>query len=129
VHAWAGRTSRHRRRFARIAWLAVVALLLDALLPAALAVAAPLDRQAPNGAYCGAIGHGPGSNRTPATAPRHHCIFCLVAAAGTAPPTVPAMTTWPSAALPAGDDLRRHGLPRQRAAFASAQPRGPPVGG
>ncbi len=119
------RTGASRRRNAS-AWLAVVALLVNVLLPSALFVAAP-DTPTTSIGFCGAA-HGnfapDGGPAVPAAG--HHCIFCLVAgvAPGPAPaPNLAAPRLIGAAELPA--------LPVHRASrhvsFAAAQPRGPPL--
>jgi|SRR5580700_691425 hypothetical protein len=75
---------KRRGRQRRIAWLAVAALLLDALLPVAFAGAAsPPD--APQIGFCRANAPGiPG--KAPVSAPAHHCALCLVAMVALPPP-------------------------------------------
>src|SRR5947209_7809986 len=74
-----------RRRRVGIAWLAVLALLINALVPASLSVAAG-HRQAVGSGWCGAAPGGPEPGN--GTAPRicDHCILCAAAANGLEPP-------------------------------------------
>jgi hypothetical protein len=120
-----GGSSRH----AAPAWLAIVALLINALMPAGFAAAlAPQAPLAASGAFCGAAPGetGPTKEIPPA---RHHCVLCLAAAAGgLLPPSAPAL-------LPrqygdtASDGFPARQIALTRFAYASARPRGPPISG
>ncbi len=115
-----------RRRRDGMAWLAVIALLVNVLLPAALLAAAPGASTTGVG-FCGAA-HG---NFAPAGGPTvpavgHHCILCLVAgvAPAPAPPASLAAPRFVGTADAPSLPIRPapHCVP-----FAAAQPRGPPV--
>ncbi len=113
------RSNRRRRGFS--AWLAIVALLLEALLPAGFAVAAPADT--PVIGFCGK-GPAPGQNELPPAGA--HCIYCLVAAVGPAPAAMPPLAAPQFVDVVALPPFRRRLVDRP-APFAAAQPRGPPV--
>jgi len=104
------------------AWLAILALLINAVWPAALASGGEAQAGAAVAGFCG--GSAPGG-KSPAMPARHHCPLCLAAASGFAPATpvrlVPPRIIGSAApaALPAATAVPH--LP-----FAAAQPRGPP---
>jgi hypothetical protein len=111
---------------ASLAWLAVLALLINALLPASLtAAAAGTSREAASG-WCGSghADHQPAKNTAPALC--DHCILCS-AASGFPPPVaanggLPGMiATVPPVGIAVAD-------PPALSVFGSAQPRGPPAG-
>jgi hypothetical protein len=101
-----------------VGWLAIVALLLDGLLPTGFSLA-PADDAAAIG-FCGGA-PAPARKQPPGGA---HCIYCFVAPVGPAPmPTLAASQFFGIVVLPA---LRRR-LAGRAAPFAAAQPRGPPA--
>lgn len=114
-----------RRRLAGPAWLAVVALLINLLLPTALSGVAAQNAPDAGIGFCGGTPANSGSGHTPGAPLRYHCIYCLVAAVGPAPvsPTTPGP---PRLLDPAAVVAPTAALPRRHIAFAAAQPRGPP---
>jgi hypothetical protein len=114
---------RARRRCGRVSrarlWLAVLALLINALLPPAISLAAAAAEPA---ALCRAAPHGGKSD--PATAPRH-CALCLAAVTGAGPLPDLALLPPPRNGRAQPLDLAAlSGVPR--AARIAALPRGPP---
>jgi Protein of unknown function (DUF2946) len=117
-------TGASRQRQNGPAWLAVIALLANVLVPSALFVTAP-GTPTTNIGFCGAA-HGKiapiGGPAVPAAG--DHCIFCLVA--GVAPGPAPEL-----AAPRLIGTAELLALPIHRASrhvsFAAAQPRGPPA--
>jgi hypothetical protein len=115
-----------RRRHAGLAWLAVLALLIEALLPTAIAAVAALDPAAAGGSlYCGATPAEPGPAKQSRTAP-HHCILCLAATNGLAPGHPPAAPAPRFAEIAVAAFASSEGL-SEPLAYMAAQPRGPPV--
>lgn len=99
------------------AWLAILAVLLDTLLPAGFSAAAP--SAAPPIGFCGSA---PAQKSLPAGA---HCIYCFVVPVGPAPPPIPTLRLPQAVGIAVVSPVRpRIGL--RPAAFAAAQPRGPP---
>jgi hypothetical protein len=108
------------------AWLAIIALLIDGLLPTAVAAAASPNTAAPL-AMCNAAGGSQPTRHAPAL-PMRHCALCAGFIAGLLPPDRPngiATRLLVGAAHPAivatvGDGTRH-------ADYPAAQPRAPPV--
>lgn len=111
---------RRRRTQPRIrAWLAILALLLDTLLPASFSAAAPAA--GPPIGFCGSA-PAPAQKSLPAGA---HCIYCFVVPVGPTPPATPALRLPQAVGIAFVSSVRpRIGL--RPAPFAAAQPRGPP---
>jgi hypothetical protein len=107
------------------AWLAIVALLIDGLLPTAVSAAALPDRAAPV-ALCGATAGDTAPGRAPPTLPAHRCALCAVWAIGLLPSRAQALT----ARISDGDALavivRSTPYSARQTAYAAAQPRAPP---
>jgi hypothetical protein len=122
-----GRQNGKRRRHAGLAWLAIVSLLLEALLPTAFAAAAAGLEADGSRSYCGASGGDSGPSKQSRAAPRH-CVFCLAAVPGLAPGYLPSVLAPGFAGIavagPVGGEMIRGSLARRW-----AQPRGPPVTG
>ena len=119
---------RRQRRRAASAWLATVALLLQALLPTGLVAAAGFDRWAnATRIYCGTR-DGPEAPAKKKGAAPHHCVLCLAAAAGAAPATAPAVPRPRLAEMVVGGITAGDHVP-EPSRYAAAQPRGPPVAG
>ena len=117
-------TSKRRRR-AGLTWLAILALLVDALVPTAVSAVAETDPLAAGRVYCGATPSQPNPvKQTPAV--QHHCVFCLAAATGLLPGYVPAVSAPPFAAIAVAAFAISEAAP-EPAAYSAAQPRGPPV--
>lgn len=110
------------KRLHRVAvWLAIAALLIGSLLPAAVSAAVPADGAAPP-AWCGAAGAPFPAGPAPSLAARH-CALCGVFVALLSPaPGSPTIRT----------DTARFGLAPLLAAagarqdYPAAQPRAPP---
>ena len=118
-------TNRRQKRRCGVAWLAVLALLINALVPASLAVASALHSAEAMSGWCGTSpdGHQPTKGAAPVIC--NHCILCA-AASGLAPPgATAAVAPAPTAILIAGG-VTPATLPRL-SAYRPAQPRGPPV--
>ncbi|HTZ35174.1 MAG TPA: DUF2946 family protein [Stellaceae bacterium] len=108
-----------------LAWVAIFALLIDALLPSALAAAASRDDAGAIAALCLHAGSPLPEKPSPALPP-HHCALCATAALGLLPggaplPTGPLVVAAaiPSFGLPAA-------IPVRRSDWSPAQPRAPP---
>ena len=112
-----GPSSRH----GGAAWLAIVALLVDMLLPAGIGLAMPPVAPAAIG-YCGSA---PRPDHPPAVPDGRHCIYCLVAPIGPTPepPPAPAPLRFIGVAVAPSSG---HALTRPQRPYAAAQPRGPP---
>ena len=120
------RENSNRPPHAALAWLAILALLVDALLPTAVAAVAGRDPlRAARSIYCGATPNQPSpSKRSPAVP--HHCVFCLVAATGLLPGHAPAVPAPQFAEIAVIPFAVSEAAPKPLA-YAAAQPRGPPV--
>src|ERR1700686_4328129 len=80
-----GYRNGRRGRQAGLAWLAILVLLIDGLLPTAIAAAAALDAATAGGSlYCGATPAKDDPTKQGRAAPPH-CILCLAATTGLAP--------------------------------------------
>lgn len=112
-----------KRIDARALWLAIVALLIDALLPTAVVAAAPREAIG-RLVLCGATAAGERqpSNSAPAL-PSRHCSICAIAAG---PPSQPQGLTEPVESFL----IQPAGLPAATNAgiisYPDAQPRAPP---
>ncbi|MGH7061213.1 MAG: DUF2946 family protein [Stellaceae bacterium] len=116
VDNWSGRRGRSFS-----AWLAIVALLFNGLLPTGFSLAPAAD--APQIGFCGRAPAPDHKQKLPAGA---HCIYCLVAAVGPAPTPMPALASAQLVGivvLPAS----RPRLIDRPPPFTAAQPRGPPA--
>ena len=110
------------------AWLAIVALLIDGLLPTAVSAAALPDRAAPV-ALCGAAAGDTAPGRAPPTLPAHRCALCTVCAGwaiGLPPSRAQALTARISAGDARAVIIRSVPYQPRRTAYAAAQPRAPP---
>ena len=117
---WSGK----KRRRAGLAWLAIVSLLIDALLPTAITAAAAPPTPVET-VYCGARPGQSGPTKRSPTAPRH-CVLCLTAVAGIAPAPSPGVLApgFAEIAIVKAVVLAAEPKPPDHAA---TQPRGPPV--
>jgi hypothetical protein len=118
---------RTRRRRARIAWLAVLALLINALIPASFTVAAAAGqgREVMSGWCDAAYGdQRPGNDVAPVSC--RCCVLCATAAIGLEPPAVTGAVLPRLIATLAGG-YSTPAEPAQRHAYRLAQPRGPPA--
>ena len=118
------RDSKNRRRHPGLAWLAILALLIDTLLPTAISAAADASPSA-TGIYCGATPGKHGPTKQSRTAP-HHCALCLAVTTGLPPGhrvavLAPRFVEMAVAAFAVSDAVP------EPLAYAAAQPRGPPV--
>lgn len=113
------------RPSAGIVWLAVLALLINALFPASLSAAAGQGSHTGSG-WCGTAPSGPEPAKGAALAPCAHCILCPAVASALEPPARVAI-----AALALVAAVAHHAvgfpIPPQRVPYPPAQPRGPPV--
>jgi len=109
------------------AWLAIVALLIDGLLPTAVSAAALPWRAVPF-ALCGASGDSLPAHAPP-TLPAHHCALCAVCA-GAAVGLLPGCAEGLTARISSGHGLPAiaHAIPLQTrpVVYPTAQPRAPP---
>jgi len=117
-------TRTGKRRRAGIVWLAVLALLLNALVPASLAIAAGQGREAMAG-WCGTTHNSPQPGNGSATPFCDHCAVCAVAL-GLDPSAATGAVARLPIAMSVGGRLSPTALPRL-SAYRPAQPRGPPV--
>ena len=123
-----GGERRRPRRRAGPAWLAIVSLLLQALLPTGLVAAAGFDRSAEaTRFYCGATDGRQAPAKEKGTAQRH-CVLCLATAIGVAPATAPALPRPRLAEAVVGGVAASDSVP-ELSRYTAAQPRGPPVAG
>lgn len=117
--------SAPRRCKHAIAWFAVLALLINALVPASLAAAAGRSAETVSG-WCGAA---PG-HRQPAqggaAAFCNHCILCGPTAVGLEPPVATGASTPTLITVAVRQGVALDALP-QVPRNKSAQPRGPPT--
>lgn len=109
------------------AWLAIVALLMNGLLPTAVSAAALQSRAAPF-ALCGASGDSLPAPAPPAL-PAQHCALCAVWTGG-AVGLLPGCAEGLTARISAGNGLPAiaHCVPLQTrpGVYPAAQPRAPP---
>jgi hypothetical protein len=114
-----------KRRNAVAAWLAIVALLIDGLLPTAVSAAIP-DAAAPI-AVCSAAAGVPSPGRTAPTLPTRHCALC----AGIAVALLPSRPSGLAARLLAGAGhpaiVLTAAVRTRHFEYAAAQPRAPPA--
>jgi hypothetical protein len=108
-----------------IAWLALLALLINALVPASLAAGSVRPGPDTVSGWCGsgAAGHLPA--KEPATAICHHCILCT-AASGLTPPLEPGIGLPVLIAMTVRAGIASTDA-APRSAYSPAQPRGPPA--
>jgi hypothetical protein len=117
-----------RRAHLFTAWLAIVALLLDGLLPTAVSAAATADSGSQL-ALCSTADGNRLPGRSQPVAPPHHCALCAICA-GSALSLLPGREGGPLAPLLTG--AAHQPIPRSlktdagRLAYAAAQPRAPP---
>jgi hypothetical protein len=109
-----------------VAWLAIVALLIDALIPTAWAATTTGMPPVPVAAMCGGHADGAPAGKTSPLPPLRHCPCCcaatiFVAPGGATPLIVPRRVTPVSFVAP-GNGVATPRPPRQ-----SAQPRAPPA--
>lgn len=117
-------TRTGKRRRAGIVWLAVLALLINTLIPASLAIAAGQGREATAG-WCGTGHNSPQPGNGSATPFCDHCAVCAVAF-GLEPPAATGAVARLPFAMSAGSFATPIASPRL-SAYRPAQPRGPPV--
>ena len=117
----ATRTGKQRRP--GIVWLAVLALLINALVPASLAIAAGQGREAAG--WCGTAHGGSQPGNGSPTPFCDHCAVCGVAF-GLEPPIATDAVARLPIAMSIGGSLAPTALPRL-SAYRPSQPRGPPV--
>jgi hypothetical protein len=114
----------HNRSRSGTAWLAVLALLINALLPASLSVAAPEQHIASG--WCGSAPGHSDPVKDGGLAPCERCILCCTAAPTALEPPAPAGIRSPTLIT----FLSRGEVPAvaapQRSSWRPAQPRGPP---
>jgi hypothetical protein len=117
-----------RRWRARFAWIAIVAVLSNALLPSAFAVGTGrlgTDNSDVRLGFCNAI---PGRDAPAKTRPSlivHHCALCA-AVADLLPPWRSAGLTSPSVSVSEAFAPRRIMTPSASSRHSQAQPRAPP---
>jgi hypothetical protein len=116
---------RQQRR-ASVAWLAVLALLINALLPASLTATAAGKSRAAGSGWCGSglADHQPVKDAAPAVC--DHCILCSTASGFPSP--VGTDVEMPSLVVIATRGVIASAGPPPSSAYSPAQPRGPPVG-
>ncbi|HEX3535899.1 MAG TPA: DUF2946 family protein [Stellaceae bacterium] len=114
-----------QKRRRGIAWLAVLALLINALVPTSLAAAAAGQGPATVSGWCGTGpgGHPPDRGSAPPIC--NHCILCTAASAF-APPVATGIRAPArlATAAPGGITPDSAAFPH---AYVAAQPRGPPA--
>jgi hypothetical protein len=106
------------------AWLAIVALLVDGLLPTALAAETRFAAAPP--ALCGAAAGAPQPARQAPPLPARHCALCLASLTALLPgrPASPATRPLPGTSLPSAALCAA--ASRDNPNYATAQPRAPP---
>jgi hypothetical protein len=107
-----------------VIWLAVVALLVDALLPVSLEAARGSDPLAAGRLFCGTL-PGPSAPAKHNPAAPHHCVLCLAAISGMPPRHAPALFV-PHFAGIAPAEIAPAATAARPSFLASVQPRGPP---
>jgi hypothetical protein len=114
----------HNHRHPGLTWLAILALLIDALLPTAISAAADAPASATS-IYCGSTPgkHGP-TKQSPATP--HHCALCLAITTALAPGHLMAVPAPRFAEIAVAGFANSEAAPAP-IAYAAPQPRGPPV--
>jgi hypothetical protein len=115
------KSCRGSRQRSLSAWLAIVALLLDGLLPTGFSLAPAADT--PVIGFCGSAPAPAQERSLPGGA---HCIYCLVAAIGPAPAPMPALEAQRSVTVVILPAWHRR-LVKRTVPLAAAQPRGPPA--
>ena len=119
-----GLLHRHRPR-PLLAWLAIVALLIDTLAPTSFAASLRRASQGAGVAMCGHAGSAPAK---PAPLdPLQRCPCCCPGAVFVAPPAGPGLAPPRRVALVSHASAARH-APPSRFLRQSAQPRAPPSG-
>jgi len=113
-----------KRYHSLAAWLAIVALLIDGLLPTAVSAAVG-GGAAEHAVLCTATGESLPGEHAP-TLPTRHCALCVVTAVGVFPSGPGAFTRLlAGAALPA--IVPAFAVTAKHLAYASAQSRAPPT--
>jgi hypothetical protein len=115
-----------RRLHAVASWLAIVALLIDGMLPSAVSTASRPDLAAPR-TLCRAAASVPAPSKQTSTLPIRHCALCAGVIAGLLPSRQGGFyagfltsTAHPTLSRSVADASRR-------IEYAAAQPRAPPV--
>jgi hypothetical protein len=117
--------SRRGRRRNAATWIAIVALLINALLPAELAAAMPAPDAIAFGICHGSPAPGlPGGQ--PADLPVHHCPLCLAVSIALPPRGTPALAA-PAVAEASGYPLPFLAAAQMPVRHPAAQPRAPPA--
>lgn len=119
----ANRTGNGRR--IGIAWVAVLALLINALVPASWAAAAGQSGQ-PSSGWCGTGRHGDAPLKAPAPSLCDRCLLCVAPASGLEPPVPTRVGTPARIATPIRLAVTMTAVAKQ-SPYDSAQPRGPPI--
>src|SRR5690348_3829447 len=116
--------TRMQKRRRGVAWLAILALLINALMPASLAAASAGQGSEAVTGWCGSgpAGHQPENGSTPPVC--NHCILCSVAS-GFAPTMAGVRASALLATAILGDIAPA--APPFLSAHNAAQPRGPPA--
>jgi hypothetical protein len=128
-----GRMNKRRASFARHAWIAVMAILLNVLAPAfnhllpTASAAQPLELCTSHGVQLVAdAGHAPGKQGAPLHAGNEHCAYCGVhAASHAAIPPSPAVVLAQAGGF--GPPSLFYQSPRLLFAWTLASSRAPPV--
>jgi hypothetical protein len=115
-----------KRCYSFAAWLAIIALLIDGLLPTAVS-AAVSGNAATHRVLCSVAAGESLPGKLAPTLPTRHCALCVATAVGVFPsgPNKFAIRLLAGAAHPAIAPL--FGLTASHLAYASAQPRAPPT--
>ena len=118
-------TAKRQKPRRTVAWLAILALLIQALVPASLAAAAALQGPRNASGWCGTGpgGHEPDSGSPPPVC--NHCILCAVST-GFAPTAATGVAAPAPISILIGSGIAEAALPRPLL-YHQAQPRGPPV--
>jgi hypothetical protein len=113
------------RGHVRVAWLAVVALLIDGLLPSALAVAAGPNAAGPL-ALCSAAPNAPSPSRQAPVLPARHCALCAGWFIGLLPHRPDGLIAPLPGETAALGVVASVAAGSERADYPAAQPRAPP---
>lgn len=123
-----------RRHSRRLAWLALLAMVLSVLMPALARAGADggwVSVCTPQGVRLVALGaDAPGDPASPAGAlhdPSDHCPYCSLASHGALPAPDATVAAWATTTAERPPE-RRHGAPRKPRGWCVAHPRAPPAG-
>jgi hypothetical protein len=109
-----------------VLWLAIIAVLIDGLLPTAVAAATGADHAAPPLALCSSASGAPSPGKNSPVLPVRHCALCAAFFAGLLPGRPGALTARRLSGAAHPSIARAFAAADQRADYRTAQPRAPP---